>query len=221
MSGSSIDIAPVRARPEDVRPFAQLLEISMGRPLERMWGGRGPVLVEQLFRVAGSTMSADVSWFAKVEGEVVGLVIAFPGAEFEARARETWRLEQSILDPAPLRRRRLQRAWRRLRRAPFGPVGTDSFYLASLAVAPGARRQGVARALFDHVCRQGSDADHDGVSLDVASYNREALRFYESVGCRLTRRHGQLLKFRFPLSRAKPTDQAKPTHQAQHAESCP
>jgi ribosomal protein S18 acetylase RimI-like enzyme len=55
-------------------------------------------------------------------------------------------------------------------------------YLHGLGVAPGARRQGLARALLHACVRDAREASLSAVTLHVGVANREAIALYDSEG---------------------------------------
>jgi ribosomal protein S18 acetylase RimI-like enzyme len=70
----------------------------------------------------------------------------------------------------------------------FPPVADDEFYLSKLAVAPGMRGLGFARALLDHHLRVGARLGFRKFRLDVSADNAAAVRLYESRGYRVAGR---------------------------------
>lgn len=207
MTGT-VRIDAARGLAEEAGVFARLLGESMGG-LERVWGRRGPVLAERLFRSPGSRQSWTCTSFAAVDGTVVGMAIAFPSEEYGARSAEAQRLENAVL-PAPDRwRRGLVRVARRLRRTQLGPLREDSVYLEALAVLPAFRRRGIAEALYRHVC--GGARGRAVLECDVASVNGGALRFYAAQGCRVALRRGGLSKLTCDLAHGGGADLVRPS----------
>lgn len=72
-------------------------------------------------------------------------------------------------------------------RRPGGPplhedFGDDEFDLRLLAVAPTARRRGLAGLLMQHVIDEGRSGGWSAVTLKTAPYMTSAQRLYESLG---------------------------------------
>ena len=65
-------------------------------------------------------------------------------------------------------------------------VSTDrkELYIDDLCVDESARGQGVATALYRHVCQVAKDAGTDFITLNVWCGNDSAMRFYEKMGLR-------------------------------------
>jgi [ribosomal protein S18]-alanine N-acetyltransferase len=64
-------------------------------------------------------------------------------------------------------------------------VGEIDAEILTLGVAPQARRQGIARALIDDLCRRARQKGARRVLLEVASDNEAAIGLYESCGFKL------------------------------------
>ncbi len=64
-----------------------------------------------------------------------------------------------------------------------GAVVGDLLHIARLAVAPEARRSGLARSLMGALAGWGLDNGATTCALQVAAHNAPALRLYESLGC--------------------------------------
>lgn len=86
----------------------------------------------------------------------------------------------------------------------IGLPGEGEFRM--LAVAPGARRRGVARALVGHVVGRSRELDYDAVVLSSLPVQREAHALYRSLGfARVPERDWspasgvELIGFRLPL----------------------
>lgn len=148
----------------------------------------GPVFLERLYRRMCRTEGA-FALVAERDGDVVGFVA---GATSTRRLFSTFLLRDGVAVclRSPLR---LLSGWRRaletLRHGrQDGPAGDAGAELLSIAVDPGARRQGVAallvRGLLEEVARRGSA----GVDVVVGAGNGPAIALYRSAGFTPVRR---------------------------------
>ena len=132
-------------------------------------------------------------WVAEVEGRVAGVVhlaIGPDGVDGFTRA-----LAGAVGWP------RAVRATLVLSLLAHSRLGPDEAYVEELAVAPWARRRGVARALLAACEREARRAGRTRLTLWVTTTNAAALPLYAAAGFRETRRRrwlvGRLL-FRAP-----------------------
>ena len=142
-----------------------------GERARRMLGG--------IWRRGGHTASFEICTVAELDGEVVGVLAAFP-----ARAGD--RLARRFLGLSVVR----MPAWRwpvvlrHLRASslvtPQPPA--DSLYVDALAVAESARRRGVGTALLQDAIARARRDGVEGVALDTGLENAEAQAFYERFG---------------------------------------
>ena len=58
----------------------------------------------------------------------------------------------------------------------------DAWHVMNVAVDPAVRRQGVARALLEHLFAETEDDASRGYTLEVRVSNAEAIRVYERLG---------------------------------------
>jgi [ribosomal protein S18]-alanine N-acetyltransferase len=58
----------------------------------------------------------------------------------------------------------------------------DAWHVMNVAVDPAARRQGIARALLEHLFAETADDATRGYTLEVRVSNAEAIRVYERLG---------------------------------------
>jgi [ribosomal protein S18]-alanine N-acetyltransferase len=88
-------------------------------------------------------------------------------------------------------REELERSWARLRvaRQADGVVGyalfwhvADELHLLNVAVAPHARRTGIARRLVEDIIAYARDHDSVKVLLEVRASNAAAIALYEAFG---------------------------------------
>jgi ribosomal protein S18 acetylase RimI-like enzyme len=169
------------ARPEDRVAGCELLRASAAAFYGRFAGSdpAARALLEDLWDVPGHTASREICRVAELDGAVAGLCAAFPVWEGEERAH---RFVSLALRRLPLRRR--PRAWRTVRAAgglvPAPPA--DSWYVDGLAVAPQARRRGVARALLVDAAERGRAAGLTWLALETELENAPARALYAAAG---------------------------------------
>ena len=75
-------------------------------------------------------------------------------------------------------------------RRPASPYNLprDFYHVAEIGVDPAFQRKGVARLLLAYMKRDALERGFDKIELDVWSFNRSALAFYEAAGFRTYRR---------------------------------
>lgn len=137
------------------------------------------------WRVARASFLADRSIhshrhaFVAVDGsEVVGLVVAVPGADFPRLRRWTGLV---MLWTGLARARALIRAGGVVDRL-TPAVPADCLYVSSLAVAPQLRGHGAGRALVARVEAEARRRGTPRLALDVNRDNPRARAFYERLG---------------------------------------
>jgi ribosomal protein S18 acetylase RimI-like enzyme len=137
-------------------------------------------LLDRVYPQPGHSASYELCTVAETaEGEVVGVLVAFPALDGDRLARKFVSLTLSHVPPhrwpAVLRHLRASS-----RVSPHPPQ--ESFYVDALAVAEGARRQGVGRALIREAERQAREADAVLLALDTGIANDPARRLYMTSG---------------------------------------
>jgi len=170
-----------RPREEDAAAVARLIYLTSPAGFRVLGGGErgGLRLIEAAFATPGTDCSRDVVTLAELDGEVAGVMAAFPAPEAMERRRRFVRLA--------LRRRPPWR-WPRVvlmarhgvRHAPTPPA--DSLYIDSLATAASFRRRGVAAALLEEAERIARERGLSAISLDTRAANSGARALYERDG---------------------------------------
>ena len=179
---ASSDAVVRRARQEDATAAVPLLYLTAADMYRLMTGSeeRAVHVIRRAFLGAGTDTSREVCWVAELDGRVVGVMAAFPGAEQARRGRRILRRmllgSHPRLWPATLR---LHRAGSRL---PDPPHRRDAFYVDALSTAPDARRRGVASALLDAAAAEARRRGHDWLHLDTTKSNEGARALYERYG---------------------------------------
>jgi ribosomal protein S18 acetylase RimI-like enzyme len=149
-------------------------------------GGRRALrILGAAYARTGNSASKETVWVAELDGEVAGMVAAFPVAEGDRRASSFLRLTLARTPP-----------WKwpaTLRIFHAGADSTpvpppDSFYVDALATLDRFRRRGVASALLDECQRLAARAGLAAVALDTAVTNEGAQALYERAGFVVTER---------------------------------
>jgi ribosomal protein S18 acetylase RimI-like enzyme len=133
----------------------------------------------------GNSASQEVVWVAELDGEVAGVMAAFPVAEGDRRASRFLRLTLARTPPWK---------WPGTLRifhnggdsTPVPPPG--AFYIDALATLSRFRRRGVASALLAETERLASGAGLRAVALDTAVTNIAAQALYERAAFSVTER---------------------------------
>ena len=170
-----------RYRHGDSAAAAALLYESSGGLYDRYAGSRAlaeRALVRGLAS-DGTAVSADVVTVAELEGHVAGAMAAMAFREWTPRANAFLRVSLRAIPPW----RWPQALWLYRasgRTAPEPPRA--SFYVDSLATAPGMRRRGVAMALLHEAERLALAGGLSSVSLDTWANNHGARALYARAG---------------------------------------
>jgi ribosomal protein S18 acetylase RimI-like enzyme len=167
------------AAPEDRAD--DLLYVSAHRYYDAYAGGEAAArrMLRRVHPLPGHAASAALCRVAEADGEVVGVIAGFPAGEGERLARRFLALTAPRL--APWR-------WPRLLRHLGAAAGVspspppDSWYVDALAVAPAARRRGVAAALLADAEQTAREHGATGLALDTGLENEPAQRLYERCG---------------------------------------
>lgn len=170
-----------KARPQDFAAAARLLHLSAADMYDRFSGGRERALrvLERSLAEPGTASSAEVVYVAEADGAIVGAMAAFPVEEAPPRSRAFLRLALRGAPPTrwPVA---LYLYWAGGRGAPNPPAA--AFYVDALAIEPGQRRRGVARALLAQAERDARGLGLPAVALDTTIANVPARALYASEG---------------------------------------
>ena len=174
-----VTLAVRPATPTD--PADGLLYLS-AKPYYDAYAGseaRARALLGSVYRRTGHAASFEVCAVAEVDGELAGVMAAFPVGEADRRARRFVSLTAPRVPPWhwPALLRHLRAAGYVSPRPPL-----RTLYVDALAVDPEHRRRGVARALLDHAEERALSSDLHGVSLDTGLQNAPARALYEAAG---------------------------------------
>jgi ribosomal protein S18 acetylase RimI-like enzyme len=168
----------------DVTPVVALIRLSMGSEVDWLFGQeRGHTtesVLAALFRCTGNRVSRDVCQVAKRDGQVVGMLLAHPGASLRRRESRTGLHLVCIFGlPAVIRLTR--------RLSVYGDLvesEDDEFYLGNLAVLPEFQGRGVGASLLDRADELARSAGLAKCSL-IVTFDNRARRLYERSGYRI------------------------------------
>ena len=174
-----MDVVVRTARPQDA---ADALLFASAAPYYAAYAcgpERAQRLLHTLYPRRAHTASWEVCHVAEADGEIVGVLAAFPSGEGDALARRFVRL--TLVHSAPWRIPALMRHLRAT--AAVAPRPPERMlYVDALATDSAHRRRGVARALLEEADRIAAAAGLDGVALDTGIENRAARSLYERAG---------------------------------------
>jgi ribosomal protein S18 acetylase RimI-like enzyme len=174
------------AEPRDDPAIARLLyETASGR-YDLFAGGRDRALrlLAATIATPGNDTSRDGVVVAELDGQVAGVVAAFPTRDGDERRRRWLRIAY---------RRRAPWHWPGMRRVaargeaiPFEPPA-DSLYIDGLATDPRFRRRGVATVLLAAADERARALGLSSLALDTAATNAGARALYERTGFRIVK----------------------------------
>ena len=170
------------AQPEDAPQAAELILASTGRFGEILFGrgdrARAATAVAGFFGYPHNRFSYRLTYLAEIDGQVAGLLLAFPGSQIERLTMALRTQMRPVLGAWGA-------LWMVLYSVPlfFGIETTaDEYYVAHLAVSASFRRQGIGQRLLELAEQQASSAGLARCSLLVAMDNEPARRLYQRQG---------------------------------------
>lgn len=173
---------PLAVRAATPADRAEPLLYESARPYYDAYAGgeaRARALLAAVYGRPGHAASFEVCAVAELDGELAGVLAAFPVVEGDRLARRFVALTAPRVPPW-----RWAALLRHLRAAehvsPRPPDGT--LYVDALAVAEPFRRRGVARVLLARAEAAAGAAGLHGVALDTGLQNAAARRLYEAAG---------------------------------------
>ena len=183
------------ARPESGEGllFARYIDQAAEGFFGFLLGPNSEGITASAFMEPGHALSYEHVMFAEREGVVVGMSLAYTGAQHRgfsdeplkrAAGRSALRMKLVRMLLAPL--------WRILDTVP-----ERDFYLQGIAVEPTLRGAGVGSLIMDDVEARAQAAGSNRLSLDVASKNKGARKLYG--------RRGMIESSEWPSSRFLPT----------------
>jgi len=193
MGDQGMLLRPARPESGEGLLFARYIDEAAEGFFAFMLGPNSESITASAFMEAGHALSYENVMFAEREGVVVGMSLAYTGAQHRgfsdeplkrAAGRSALRMKLVRILLAPL--------WRVLDTVPEG-----DFYLQGVAVESELRGAGVGSLLMDDVEVRGQAAGSTRLSLDVAAKNKGARRLYG--------RRGMIESADWPSSRFLPT----------------
>lgn len=180
LENSSFSLDP--ATPDDAEQASALIYETMGNLGDYLLGQSNRkdtiLALAILFRERGHLLSYQFSTLAKVEGKIVGITQAIPGADLW---KVTVRLVRACATCLGLGSA-IRLAWRGFPLAFEPDAEGGEYYVNTLAVAPTHRNRGIGRALLEGAERRARNLNFPICSLSVMLQNADALRFYQRVG---------------------------------------
>jgi len=193
MGDQAMLLRPARLESGEGLLFARYIDEAAEGFFGFMLGPNSEGITASAFMKPGHALSYEHVMFAEREGVVVGMSLAYTGAEHRgfsdeplkrAAGRSALRMKLVRMLLAPL--------WRILDTVPEG-----DFYLHGIAVEPELRGAGVGSLLMDDVEARGQAAGSARLSLDVAAKNKGARKLYG--------RRGMIESSEWPSPRFLPT----------------
>jgi len=193
MGNQTMLLRPARPESGEGLLFSRYLDEAAEGFFAFMLGPNSESITASAFMEPGHALSYENVMFAKREGVVVGMSLAYTGVQHRgfsdeplkrAAGRSALRMKLVRMLLAPL--------WRILDTVPEG-----DFYLQGIAVEPELRGAGVGSLLMDDVEVRGQAAGSTRLSLDVGAKNKGARKLYG--------RRGMIESSDWPGSRFLPT----------------
>ncbi len=176
----TLTISPGRI--EDAPTAARLLADTMaGFGVAVLGLGDEQMELKALLRWFGekdNRFSHQFSHMARLDGEMAGLLLCFPGREAPGLTKGCARSIFSIYSVGQL----AQLIWRGLVLGRAKEAEKDEYLISHLAVFEAFRRKGIARALLDKAILCAREASLSRVVLEVEIGNTPAIQLYEGVG---------------------------------------
>jgi len=163
---------------EEASVFARLAEMAADGYYQLLCGARCEEIIADAFLQPGNEFSHEVSVFAELGGQIVGMATAYSAEQYRD------------FDHDVLRKVAGRRAWRvALMEAVLSPVvrflhkyEPGDFYLNFLAVEEDHRDKGIGSALIDALETLGRERGSNQYVLTVRAGNRGAQRLYMREG---------------------------------------
>jgi ribosomal protein S18 acetylase RimI-like enzyme len=169
------------ARLQDVLPAVRLIRLSMGEEIDWLFGQEpghpADSVVSELYHRRGNRVSHSFCWVAEQAGQVIGLLLAYPGHRMRRlELRTGWQLVSIFGLAATLRLARRQPAYGDLVEAQAG-----EYYVSNVAVDPVHQGRGIGGVLLAQAEGQARAEGLGKCSL-IVTYDNPARRLYERCG---------------------------------------
>lgn len=165
----------------------RLIYLTMGIEADWLFGQEKghPTLkvIADLFLCKNNRVSHSLVHLAERDGQVVGLLLAYPGERLSKLNWLTgWCLLKIVGLPATIRLARMQSAYGDLIEAE-----SDEFYISNLAVFPDFEGQGIGTQLMAYAEELARASGLQKCSLIVAFGHEHACTLYEHLGYKIVR----------------------------------
>jgi len=171
-------------RIEDAPDAARLLAETMASfGVAVLGAGDEELELKALLRWYGeedNRFSYQLSHMARLDGEIAGLILCFPGKEVPGLTKGCARSILSIYGFGQL----VKLIWRGMVLGRSNEAEKDEYLISHIAVFDSFRRKGIARALLDKAVLCAREANLSRVVLEVEIGNTAAIQLYESYGFR-------------------------------------
>jgi len=134
--------------------------------------------VIRYFEMPDNRYSYQLSWIAEVDDQPAGLLLVFPGSQFDHLVFQTNLKMLKVYKPGEI----VEYIRRMLILRDEEEVGKDEFYIGHLAVSPQFRRAGIGKALLAESERLAAQEGIRKVALMAEFENTNAIALYEKTG---------------------------------------
>jgi ribosomal protein S18 acetylase RimI-like enzyme len=173
------------ATPADADAATPLIYLPMGRLADYLFGSDEPdrarCTLAKLFAQPQNRFSYEFTDVLEGDGEVVGLLLAYPGSMLGDLGMPMARQLREIIGFGGM--------FRLLRRSlvlmQLKETEADEFYIYTLAVRPDQQNGGLGKRLMAHAEKKARSAELSKCSLGVTLDNEGALRFYDRLGYKI------------------------------------
>lgn len=164
--------------PEDTEDFVKLFVISAPEFIPALFAGTHERFAAGCFRHKHNVLASEHTHFVKVNGQNAGMILAYDWLVKKRQAAKS-----SFLTLRYMRTRFFTRM-RSLQwsDAVLSKLDEDTFYISSVAFYAQFRNQGLGTSLLAHVEDIARRSGTRRLDLDVETYNKGALRFYQRFG---------------------------------------
>jgi ribosomal protein S18 acetylase RimI-like enzyme len=175
------------ATPADSVQAVKLIYLSMGIEADWLFGQEKGFptdrLMAGLFKKKGNRISYPLSYLAEQNGEVAGLLLAYPGKKL---SRFNWMTGWHLLGVFGLRAT-IRLADKQSEYGDLVETERDEFYISNLGVFPEYQGKGIGTRLMLYAEELARNADIKKCSLIVTFGHKNARRLYEHLGYKVTR----------------------------------
>lgn len=174
------------ASPAIAQVAARLLYLTM-RPLTEYWLGvedtaAAHAALSRLFASRGNLFSFEFAEYAELQGNVAGLVLAYPASTMRALELPT---VLQYFRAAGIRVG-LRMLWRSFPLQSIAQAAPDEYFLAHIAVLPEYEGRGLGRRMLVRVQERATQAGFKKITLTVDARNDRAISLYKRAGFRVS-----------------------------------